>query len=224
MVTAPKYQALLDNNTPRDSDGSDTNGDPEIPPTLDPEPEPEETPPGNGETNGPDRSPLLTDCRNYIFGHSLLNHALGDGESTDETSVPYWLYLMAQSAGYDYSVSGQYGLLRDHAKLPPADQWQFNLNVDVPNSWNNSFSGSNFSTVMLTAANFLQYQPATESWYDDPNTTPLDSTLTIVDWVRQQSPDANVIIYENWPDMESIGVTDEAFPPTEKLFIRFINT
>ena len=100
-----------------------------------------------------------------------------------------------------------------HANLPPFSQWGFDI---VPNPWDSdtqTFAEADFTTVMLTAGNFVQYKPPTEPYDGDnpQNLSPVAATTIIVDWVREQEPGVRVIIYENWPDM---GGTIASFPPT----------
>ena len=170
----------------------------------------------SGDGDAPDPGdPLLTDMRMFIFGHSLINHELTDNPPpSNELAVPHWMYLFAQDAGYQYGASGQYGFLMQHAQLPPIAQWGFDI---VPSPWDSDlepFSDADFTTVMLTAGNFVQYKPPTEPYDGDnpENITPVGATTTIVDWVREQEPGVTVYIYENWPDMG--GLAPE-FPPTQ---------
>jgi len=155
-------------------------------------------------------APSSTNLKTYFFGHSLVNHSIPIlPTNSNETSIPHWLALLSVEAGYGFTADGQYGFLGNHAQLPPIDQWGFDM---VASGWNGSFIDSNFGAVILTAANFIQYQPATEPYYGS-TVTPLDHTLAIVDYVRQQAPDAAFYIYENWPDM---GGFANPFPPTEQ--------
>lgn len=141
--------------------------------------------------------------RTYIFGHSLLNHAIPTITTTpNETAVPHWLFLLSEAAGNSFSVSGQYGFLPQHDDLPPTAQWGFDI---VPSAWDSDiqqFSEADFNSTLITAANFIQYQPATVNYDGDANdTSPLQSTLRIIDWLIDQEPDISIYIYENWPDM-----------------------
>ncbi len=162
--------------------------------------------------------PLLTDMKTFIFGHSLIVH---DPPlipvPSDETAVPHWMRLLAITAGYDYAADGQYGFLPQHAQLPPSPQWGFD---SVPGVWQEpaSFADSDFTTVLITAANFIQYQPATEPYdgVNPDNITPLGATLDIIDWVNQQEPGIDVYIYENWPDMGYLP-----FPPSSEQFAEY---
>jgi hypothetical protein len=146
----------------------------------------------------------------YIFGHSLIKHDHHENAyGTDVTSVPYWMALMAQRGGLDYSVSGKYGFLRNHLDYVLA-QWGFHSR-SVKIAWNDddgmSFSQVGFDTIMITPANFIQYQAPSEKYYDS-NDTPISATLDIIDWSLQRAPNATIYIYENWPDM------GDPFPPS----------
>lgn len=166
--------------------------------------------------------PTVTNMRSYIFGHSLILHAT----ETDETTVPHWMYLLSQASGLSYSVAGQYGFLRNHANLPPNAQWGFNI---VPSAWEEEEDGTRaafdevgFTTILLTAGNFIQYQPATVP-YDGDNPgdiTPMEATLDIIDWVNARAPEATIFIYENWPDM---GGFVSGFPATTEEFAAYNN-
>jgi hypothetical protein len=166
-------------------------------------------------TTGDPGEPLLTDMRMFIFGHSLINHEYTENPPpSDELSVPHWMYLLAQDATYEYAVSGQYGFLPQHAELPPIAQWGFDI---VPPAWDSDlepFADADFTTVLLTAANFVQYKGPEEPYDgDNPNNySPVSATTIIVDWVLEQEPDLTIYIYENWPDMGGIAAN---FPPTQ---------
>lgn len=157
--------------------------------------------------------PLLTEMRSFIFGHSLLLHVTDQPGTADETTVPHWISLFATDAGYSYAADGQYGFLPQHAQLPPQPQWGFER---VPGSWaldaGQSFADADFNNVLITAGNFIQYQPPNVPYDgDNPNNhTPLGETLKIIDWLEEQEPGINIYIYENWPDM---APTIGSFPP-----------
>ncbi|MGL1934383.1 MAG: hypothetical protein OCD01_05165 [Fibrobacterales bacterium] len=140
--------------------------------------------------------------RNYIFGHSLINHQSRYNTSTNElTMVPYWMYEFAVADSREYGFSGQFGFLGQHSNLPPTAQWGIS---SIPGIWDDddgkSFSEVDFTTVLLTPANFVQYKPASENNYNDTN-SPLGYTHIIFDWVSAQEPGIELYIYENWPDM-----------------------
>ena len=168
--------------------------------STDPEVDPKIAPPGD-------------EIRTYIFGHSLLKHDFEVDPPTpsDETSVPHWFVEFADSADIGYQVSGQYGFLPQHAMLPPTAQWGFD-NVESP--WDSDFqefSEADFNSVLITAANFIQYKKAHEPYDGDASyTSPLASTLQITDWLVSQEPGIDIYIYENWPDMAAYI---SAFPP-----------
>jgi hypothetical protein len=79
----------------------------------------------------------------------------------------------------------------------------------VPQPWDSNasaFASADFDNVILTAGNFFQYRSPTLS-YEGPwsYTSPVDSTLSIIDWVSGQEPGVRIYIYENWPDMSPFG-------------------
>ena len=154
----------------------------------------------------------------YIFGHSLIVHAT----DSDETTVPHWLHLLAQEAGHDVSVSGQYGFLPQHANLPPTAQWGFS---EVASAWDSdtqNFTDANFNTILLTAANFVQDQPSNVNYHGNSTTSPVSATLEIIDWIDTQEENAVTYIYENWPDMAGF-IAGESFPPSETEFENYNN-
>lgn len=150
-----------------------------------------------------------TEIRSYIFGNSLINHLT----EKEETTVPYWLYNLAQTAGLRYEVEGQWGFLRDFAtELPPHANWAFK---DIQNYWDpeeKPFSQANFNTILINPTNFIQYRPP-NALYDDgasDDISPVSATLTVFDWVNAAQPDMNYYIYEGWADM---GDFIRSFPP-----------
>ncbi len=164
-----------------------------------------------GHTQGKDK-------RVYIFGHSLLDHRPPiDPVTPDETTVPHWMYLLAEHSGHTYGATGQYGFLRSHANLPPGPQWGY---AEVPGVWDTDFQPlfgqANLYNVIITAANFVQNLPPTVPYDDgiEDGLTPVSATETIVDWLGTQEDDSlNIFIYENWPEMGSFLAN--GWPATE---------
>ncbi|MFK7936086.1 MAG: T9SS type A sorting domain-containing protein, partial [Saprospiraceae bacterium] len=158
----------------------------------------------------------------FIFGHSLLDHRPPINPTpSNETTVPHWLFLLAQEAGYDYAAGGQYGFLPQHANVPPIAQWGYDL---VPGVWESDtepFSAADITTVLLTAGNFVQYQPPTEEYFSDPGITPINATETVFDWVDQQESGVRFYIYENWPDMAAF--LNNGFPASTAEFANYNN-
>lgn len=156
-----------------------------------------------------------SDIRSYIFGNSLINHLTEE----EETTVPFWLYQLAQKADMRYEVEGQWGFLRDFAtELPPLANWSFQ---DIQKYWDpeqKPFSQANFNTILINPTNFIQYRPPNAP-YDDgdsDNVSPLSATLTVFDWVDAAQPDMDYFVYEGWADM---GDFIRNFPP-EKVKLR----
>jgi hypothetical protein len=151
--------------------------------------------------------------RTFIFGNSLINHEFQVIPTpSQETSVPYWFKELADSRGYNYEVSGQYGFLPQHANLPPIAQWGFD---NIEGAWESDyepFSEANFTSVMITPGNFIQFQGPSEN-YPYENVSPLSTTVEIFEWCVDQEPGLNFYIYENWPDMA--GFLNNGFPPSE---------
>jgi len=154
----------------------------------------------------------------YIFGHSLIVHdPPAIATPSNETTVPHWLHFLAEAQSNSVAVSGQYGFLQQHDDLPPFSQWGFDVVAPAWESDTETFSEANFDTVLITAANFIQDQASNVAYYNDPNTTPVSATVSIVDWVNIQNPEMVTYIYENWPDMAGF-IAGESFPPSTSEF------
>ncbi|WP_430907977.1 hypothetical protein [Maribacter sp. 2-571] len=163
-------------------------------------------------------TPLTTNLKTYIFGHSLIVHDPPlIPTPSNETTVPHWLHVLSEAGNMDFSVSGQYGFLPQHANLPPIAQWGFDVVTPAWDSDTETFAQANFNTVLLTAGNFVQYRPSDLPYEgDNPNNfSPESATLQIFDWVSEQEPGVPFYIYENWPDMAPFM---EQFPPTDTEF------
>lgn len=152
--------------------------------------------------------------RTYIFGHSLINHELQVNPTpSQETSVPHWFQALAQEENEGYAVSGQYGFIGGHARnLPPIAQWGFD---SVPAAWNDNyepFSAADFDNILITPANFIQWQPPTADYYND-SISPIEATNMVFNWADQQEDSLIFYVYENWPDMGPY--LSNGFPPTQ---------
>jgi len=159
------------------------------------------------------------DISMYIFGHSLIHHEFQIFETpSQETSVPHWLYFLAEEADHNYKVSGQYGFLLNHANLPPSSQWGFDFVQAAWDSESETFAEAAFSHILLTPANFIQWQ-SPESNYVNEDSSPVDATNSILNWCHQQSENLNFHIYENWPDMAPFLSND--FPPTMSEWVNY---
>ncbi|QHQ34093.1 calcium-binding protein [Algicella marina] len=150
----------------------------------------------------------MTEIRNFIFGNSLINHVSG----SHQTTVPYWLDALADTAGHSYSVDGQFGNLLSHLGTNPIPNWWFGDGVE--GSWNSSFANSDYTNVMITTANYIQYQGPDEQYYGNSH-TPISATLELVDMVHAREPNAVVDIYVGWPDMAGVFPN---FPPSDAQF------
>lgn len=163
-------------------------------------------------------APFLTNSKHYVFGHSLIVHSPpAIPTPSNETTVPHWMKLLSNAAGFGYTVDGQYGFLPGHANLPPNPIWGFDI-IEGTNAAN-EFSDNTINTVWLTAANFIQATSPTTPYDAEGvnDTNPVDATLNIVDWVRQQAPGASIYIYENWPEMGG-----NVFPPSSETYNAYI--
>ena len=182
------------------------------------------------------------DMRSYIFGHSLVFHAVNSSPSIQ--NIPYWLYELSRAGGHEYSVDGQFGFLPDQ-ELPPWYQWGF---TNARSAWNESFAISDYDNVIITAANFIQKWQRPNGDYLDTSlaarfsriyqyirstvvrlfdekfrptlfysymTTSVETeSLRILDYVRSEEPGIQFYIYENWPGFEG----DYPFPASADTF------
>ncbi|WP_323781246.1 calcium-binding protein [Thalassovita sp.] len=145
----------------------------------------------------------------FFFANSLVQH-LSD---SPETSVPHWLHEIARARDKRFAADGTWGFLMQFSgKLPPEPQWSFK---SLPNAWNSerqSFAEAGFDAVVITPANFIQYQPSSTKFDgDNPRKeSPLSATLKVVDWAAGQTPQARFFIYEGWAEMAG---KVPAFPP-----------
>lgn len=152
----------------------------------------------------------FNDCRMFAFGHSLIDHRPpAIPTPSDETTIAHWMYLIANEAGKDFSMGGQYGFIPSHANLPPFSQWGYDIVPGVWDSDNDSFGEAQINTILITAANFIQYQAPQLEHPIDNSTTVIESTETIFDWVTTQQEDTRFYIYGNWPEMD----LQNAYPP-----------
>ncbi|MFW2542744.1 calcium-binding protein [Primorskyibacter sp. 2E107] len=155
-------------------------------------------------------------ARLYVFGNSLVNYL---SETADDTNVPHWLNAMARSEGRSFAVDGQWGFLRNFAGSPPTANWSF---PGVSGAWSpdRPFASGRFDAVMIAPANFIQYQ-LPDVPYDGDNPTgesPLGAALQLIDWIRRESPDSRILLYEGWAEM---GTITGEFPPNAQAFARY---
>lgn len=161
--------------------------------------------------------PPTTNIRQYIFGHSLINHS-GVGEANDLTNILIWIQELADTASNTHAFSMQFGQGATHvANLPPVSQLGV---LNVNSAWNSgTFDQANFNTVMFTPANFRQDFAANApnaNWSDITTET----TATLFDWTAANtSNNLKFIIYENWADMGSFTTANftSTFPTSGEL-------
>ena len=157
------------------------------------------------------------EVRVYVFGNSLVHHLT----KTDETTIPHWLQLLSNAGGKSFAPDGQWGFLRNFAnQLPPDPNWSFK---QVRQAWNSSgFAKSGYNKIIITPANFIQYQPA-DRRYDGENPTrqsPLSATVKLIDWIESKGKDQTYYIFEGWTDMATFS---ENFPPNPRAYKKFLN-
>ncbi|MFW2589656.1 calcium-binding protein [Sagittula sp. SSi028] len=159
-----------------------------------------------------------TEVSAYIFGNSLVHHL---SEDSDLTNVPHWVNELAKAADNSFAVDGQWGFLRNFVEsLPPTANWSFD---GVRGAWGPSqgrFGDAGYDAVLLTPANFIQYQQP-DVPYDGDNPdgqSPLGASLALFDWVHQASPESTLYIYEGWAEMDSLV---GRFPPRDRPFEKY---
>lgn len=151
--------------------------------------------------------------RTFFFANSLVHHAIQVNPTpSEETSTPHWFHFLAQDTGYHYEVSGQWGFIQQHAQnLPATAQWGFDSVPSAWDDWLEDFDEAGFDNVVITPANFTQWQPPTANYWND-SAGPIDYTKTIIDWVLNEDDSMQIYIYEGWPDMSPYLANN--FPPT----------
>ncbi|WP_420569056.1 calcium-binding protein [Thalassovita sp.] len=145
----------------------------------------------------------------FFFGNSLVEHV----SDTHETSTMYWLGYITNEARKDFAADGMFGFLREYGrKLPAKAQWSV---PGVEPAWRGDMTRSGYDAVVLTPTNFIQYKPADEQydWQNPGNISPLDASRQVLDWVRTNSPDSRLFIYEGWADMDGVV---RKFPPSAR--------
>lgn len=161
-----------------------------------------------------DSSAQVNDVQMYGFIHSLVDHALNKTPvPNNETATPYWVNEISKSANNSYSFTGQFGQIPTHVDhLPP----QANMGYpSVASPWDpdtgETFGTSRINTILVTAANFIQWVPPTSPDPGDPSgRTIVNNTATLFDWTNNEKPNLRYYIYGNWPEMDNA----KAFPPT----------
>ncbi|SEO00708.1 hypothetical protein SAMN04490248_1014 [Salinihabitans flavidus] len=158
------------------------------------------------------------EVRSYIFGNSLIHH----DTDTDETTVPHWIGVLAQTAGHDYRVDGHWGFLRNFAAdLPPPANWTYS---GTPRAWTRSyrtFGQVGYDTIMINPANFIQNRAADRPYDGEKpdGASPLSATLSLFDWVAAESENVpRFVIYEGWSDL---GAFSQRFPPNARALRRY---
>lgn len=155
----------------------------------------------------------VNDVQLYTFAHSLIDHRPPlIATPSDETTILHWIYDISQTSGRTFATTGQFGQLTDHVdNLPPNSNLGYDI---VPGSWDETqttFTNSNLNTVLLTVANFIQWDLPTNPDPADPmRRTIVEKTETLFDWANNELPNLRYYIYGNWPEMDNAN----AFPPT----------
>jgi hypothetical protein len=155
------------------------------------------------------------DIRMFVFGNSLINHTFEVSPPTpsQETSVPHWFQLLTDAGGHTYAVDGQFGFLPQHRNVPPIPQWGFDIVDGVWDADLIPFSAADFTHILLTPANFLQWQAPNEN-FPGESFSPVEATQTVFEWCANQEDNLSFYIYENWADMAPY--LSNGFPPTDQ--------
>lgn len=147
----------------------------------------------------------ISDVRVFIFGNSLVVHEVTP-EPTEEKKVPHWLGLLAEGSGLNFAVDGRYGFLRSYADFSElSPQWGFESASSIWTNESVPFADIDYNRIILTPTNFIQYQSSIEPYYDDPNTTPLSTSLSTIDQINAAHPGVPIFIYAGWADMAGFG-------------------
>ena len=155
--------------------------------------------------------------KTFIFGNSLVHHLT----DSDETTVPYWVDYFADANGQNFAIDGQWGFLRNFAAdFPPIANWSFRGVKSVWDSDSKPFGAAGFDHVMITPANFIQYQSADLAYEGDnpEGASPLSATLQIMDQVVATGSKPAFLIYEGWPEMAGVA---RRFPPNARDMRRY---
>lgn len=152
----------------------------------------------------------MVDRKVFVFGNSLVHHL----SNSDETTVPHWLNRLARAGGNRLSLDGTWGFMRNFlSELPPESKWSFREVRSVMSG--RSFRSAGFDAVIITPANFVQYQ-APNRPYDGDNpdgVSPLDVAGRLIAWIAEQSAGGEILIYEGWAYM---GNQVRNFPPNAR--------
>ncbi len=147
------------------------------------------------------------DLRVFFFGNSLIHHQ----SDSDETTVPYWLALMARAAGNGFAADGTWGFPADFARaLPPEPQWRFDGVTRVMSDDPRSFRMAGFDTIVLAPPNFVQHAAPDADTLDGAMETLIGRTF---DWAQNQT-EARFLIYEGWAELGE-------YPPSDRQMRQF---
>ncbi|WP_299627329.1 T9SS type A sorting domain-containing protein [uncultured Tenacibaculum sp.] len=157
----------------------------------------------------------VDDVQVFGFIHSLVHHASQRETPIPETATFYWVNDIVQSTSDTFAASGTFGQLTDHVdrNLPPTPGIGYN---GVPGTWDpdtgGTFTTSTTNTILITAANFIQYVPSTQPDPADPTAgrSVVSKTETLFDWLNNEKTNLRFYIYGNWPEMDLMN----SYPPT----------
>ena len=156
--------------------------------------------------------------KTYIFGHSLINH-VSSIPDPELTTAPYWISQMANTAGNQYAMSGQWGQLMQHRDLNVQPNWGI---TGVDGAWDGdteTFPEVDFTGIIIMPSNFEQYQGPDINYEGGFDYSPIDATVDVFDWCVGQEPNINFYIYEHWPEMS--GFVGGSMPPSPQEWIDY---
>lgn len=163
----------------------------------------------------------IEESRMYIFGHSLIDHRPpATPTPSNETTVPHWMHLLAEEAGKTYEATGEFGSLPNFAMLPPTAQWGYDIVTSPWDSETQTFSEADFTTIMFTALNYVQWKAPNEPIPGDED-SPLSAAKKIIDWIDVEEPGVRYYMYENWAEISPF-LSNGNFPPTEDEFDQYL--
>jgi hypothetical protein len=120
----------------------------------------------------------------------------------------------ARHAGFNYSLSGQFGQVWQHVEdLPPSKTWSWRMDTVDP-AWSpsaESFASVDFDSLLISPPNFMQRIVVNAPIYEHPRSV-VDYTSEAIAWAVEQEPELDVYLYEVWPDFRRV-LGGDPFPP-----------
>jgi hypothetical protein len=155
--------------------------------------------------------PAVTEVSYYVTGHSLFTYTGGDvATPTAYTVTGQWLNLLAQANSNLSSGGYTFGFTADQiANWPPASmQGKYATNSSDPWLDTETFAEQDLTHVIYMLSNFFEYVDAPSVWVPEG--------LTHIDNILAGQPNAEIIIYEHWPDAGPIVNIDANLVTTQE--------